>query len=55
MKIPTVCSGSTSTKGTDLSQYSQQYLTKVANEMDNRPRKPLVFRTPAEVMAQKIK
>lgn len=42
-------------KGTDLSQYSQQYLTKVANEMNNRPRKSLGFRTPAEVMAQKIR
>ena len=42
-------------KGTDLSQYSQQYLTKVANEMNNRPRKSLGFRTPAEVMAHKIK
>lgn len=42
-------------KGTDLSKYSQQYLTKVAEEMNNRPRKSLGFRTPAEVMAQKIK
>jgi len=42
-------------KGTDLSQYSQQYLTKVANEMNNRPRKSLGFRTPAEVMAHKIR
>ena len=42
-------------KGTDLSQYSQQYLTKVADEMNNRPRKSLGFRTPAEVMAQKIR
>ena len=42
-------------KGTDLSQHSQQYLTKVANEMNNRPRKSLGFRTPAEVMAQKIR
>jgi len=41
-------------KGTVLSQYSQKYLTKVANEMNNRPRKSLGFRTPAEVMAQKI-
>jgi len=42
-------------KGTDLSQYSKQYLTKVAEEMNNRPRKSLGFRTPAEVMAHKIK
>ena len=42
-------------KGTDLSKYSQQYLTKVAEEMNNRPRKSLGFLTPSEVMAQKIK
>ena len=30
-------------KGTDLSQYSQQYLTKVAEEMNNRPRNPWDF------------
>jgi IS30 family transposase len=42
-------------KGTDLSQYSQQYLTKVAEEMNNRPRKSLGFRTSAEVIAQKIR
>ena len=42
-------------KGTDLLQYSQQYLTKVADEMNNRPRKSLGFRTPAEVMAQKMR
>ena len=41
-------------KGTDLSQYSQKYMTKVANEMNNQPRKSLGFRTQAEVMAQKI-
>ena len=42
-------------KGTDLSQYSQRYLTKVAEEMNNRPRKSLGFLTPVEVMAQKLK
>ena len=42
-------------KGTDLSKHSQQYLTKVAGEMNNRPRKSLGFRTPAEVMAQQIR
>ena len=41
-------------KGTDLSQHSQQYLTKVANEMNDRPRKFLGFRTPDEVMEYKI-
>jgi IS30 family transposase len=42
-------------KGTDLSQYSQQYLTKVAEEMNNRPRKSFDFLMPSEVIAQKIK
>ncbi len=42
-------------KGTDLSPYSQQYLTKVAEELNNRPRKSLGFRTPAEAMAEKLK
>ena len=42
-------------KGTDLSPYSQQYLTKVAEELNNRPRKSLGFRTPAEVKAEKIR
>jgi len=41
-------------KGSNLSPHSQQYLTKVAKELNNRPRKSLGFRTPAEVMAQKI-
>ena len=42
-------------KGTDLSGYSQRHLTKVAAELNNRPRKSLGFRTPAEVMAEKIR
>ena len=42
-------------KGTDLSEYSQRHLTFVANELNNRPRKSLGFRTPAEVMAQQIR
>ena len=42
-------------KGTDLSEYSQRYLTKVAGELNNRPRKSLGFRTPVEVMAQQIR
>jgi IS30 family transposase len=41
-------------KGTDLSGYSQRRLTQVAEELNNRPRKSLGFRTPAEVMAQQI-
>ncbi len=42
-------------KGTDLSGYSQRHLTRVAEELNNRPRKSLGFRTPAEVMAQQIR
>lgn len=42
-------------KGTDLSEYSQRRLTQVAGELNNRPRKSLGFRTPAEVMAQQIR
>ena len=41
-------------KGTDLSGYSQRRLTQVAEELNNRPRKSLGFRTPAEVIAQQI-
>nr|WP_011117673.1 IS30 family transposase [Acidithiobacillus ferridurans]AAC80182.1 transposase-like protein [Acidithiobacillus ferridurans] len=39
---------------TDLSGYSQRRLTQVAEELNNRPRKSLGFRTPAEVIAQQI-
>jgi IS30 family transposase len=42
-------------KGTDLSGYSQRTLTQVAEELNNRPRKSLGFRTPAEVMAQQLR
>jgi len=41
-------------KGKDLSSYSQQYWTKVAEELNNRPRKSLGFRTPDEAMAEKL-
>jgi IS30 family transposase len=42
-------------KETDLSEYSQRTLTQVAEELNNRPRKSLGFRTPAEVMAQQLR
>jgi len=41
-------------KGTDLSHASQTRLNDVANLMNNRPRKTLGWRTPAEAMAEEI-
>lgn len=38
-------------KGTDLSMYSLEDLARVQDELNNRPRKPLQWRTPAEVFA----
>lgn len=42
-------------KGTDLSVHSQQTLSKVAWEMNNRPRKTLDWRSPAEVLYERLK
>lgn len=39
-------------KGTDLNIYSQDYLDRVAWEMNERPRKRLDFATPNEMMAE---
>ena len=41
-------------KGTDLGDASQTWLNDVAALMNNRPRKTLGWRTPAEAMADEI-
>jgi IS30 family transposase len=41
-------------KGTDLSAHSQQRLNFVANELNQRPRQTLNFRTPAEKLAESV-
>ena len=41
-------------KGTDLSDASQIWLNDVAALMNNRPRKTLGWRTPAEAMADEV-
>jgi IS30 family transposase len=35
-------------KGTDLSQFSQAYLNKIAKRLNQRPRETLGFETPAD-------
>jgi transposase, IS30 family len=41
-------------KGQDLSGYTQAYLDKVARELNQRPRKTLGFRTPADQLEQAL-
>jgi IS30 family transposase len=41
-------------KGADLSDASQIWLNDVANLMNNRPRKTIGWKTPAEAMAAEI-
>ena len=41
-------------KGTDLSDASQTWLNDVAALMNNRPRKTLGWKTPAEAMAEEM-
>ena len=41
-------------KGTDLSDASQTWLNDIAALMNNRPRKTLGWRTPAEAMAEEL-
>lgn len=39
-------------KGTDISQYSDSYLNKVKEVLNNKPRKSLGYKTPMEVMLE---
>ena len=41
--------------GTELSQYSQAALNKVARQLNQRPRKTLAFRTPADMLARVLR
>ena len=42
-------------KGTDLSRWSAEELSIVADTLNNRPRKVLDWRTPAEVFGEQIR
>jgi IS30 family transposase len=41
--------------GTELSQYSQAQLNKVARRLNERPRKTLAFRTPADTLGTELR
>lgn len=41
--------------GTDLSQYSQASLNKIAARLNSRPRKALAFRTPDDIFAEALR
>jgi IS30 family transposase len=41
-------------KGTDLSQHSQRHLDAVAKQMNQRPRKTLAFKDPAQILAEAL-
>jgi IS30 family transposase len=41
-------------KGIDISSYSQAKLNAVARKLNERPRKPLAFQTPAEMFSQSV-
>jgi IS30 family transposase len=42
-------------KGRDVSEYSQAYLNRVARELNERPRKTLGFRTPADILNEALR
>ncbi|MGH8203049.1 MAG: IS30 family transposase [Steroidobacteraceae bacterium] len=42
-------------KGTDLAQHSQRHLNAVAKQMNQRPRKTLGFKDPAETLAEVLR
>lgn len=39
-------------KGSDISQYSEEYVQEIQNKLNNRPRKCLKFKTPLEIMVE---
>jgi IS30 family transposase len=41
-------------KRSDLSEYSQAELNKIALQLNQRPRKTLAFRSPAEVLKESV-
>ncbi|HEX4055881.1 MAG TPA: IS30 family transposase, partial [Tepidisphaeraceae bacterium] len=42
-------------KRTDLSQLSYQRVARIASKLNNRPRKCLGYRTPAEVLGSALR